>query len=72
MSKKEKAKKDIEMAFDFARYLMDNPDELDKIPDGSEIAFNEKGKLAQPTKPTSKKQLRVDVKHVFDIKKKAA
>jgi hypothetical protein len=42
MSKKEKTKKDIQMAFDFARYLIDHPDELTKIPDGSEIFFNEK------------------------------
>jgi hypothetical protein len=72
MSKKEKAKKDIEMAFDFARYLIDHPEELDKIPDGSEIAFNEKGKLVKPPKAATKKQLRVDVKHAFEIKKKAA
>ena len=72
MSKKEKAKRDIEMAFDFARFLIDNPAQLDKIPNGSEIAFVEKSTLPNAQRTTVEKQLRVDVKSAFEIKKRAA
>lgn len=71
MSKKEKTKKDIEMAFDFARYLIDHPEMIDKIPNGSEISFNESSK-PKKDKPKTRKPLRVDVKHAFEIKNKAA
>ncbi len=35
-------KKDIEIAFDFARYLIDNPDEIELTLENSEITFFEK------------------------------
>jgi hypothetical protein len=72
MSKKEKAKKDIEIAFDFARYLIEHPEELAKIPDGSEISFLEKSADVPSKKKASAKELRVDVKRDFEIKKKVA
>ena len=70
MTKKQKAKKDIEMAFDFARYLIDHPDEIAKIPNGSEIAFRDKSDA--PVNQSRGKGLRVDVKRDFEIKKKVA
>jgi hypothetical protein len=69
---KEKVTKDIEMAFDFARYLIDHPEELAKIPNGSEIAFNEKPGLMSTKQKTNAKKVRVDVKRDFEIKKKVA
>ena len=71
MSNKQKVKKDLEMAFDFARHLIDHPEDLDKIPDGSEIAFNEKSEGIK-TQSAKRKRLRVDVKNAFEIKSKAA
>ena len=68
MNNTEKAKKDIEMAFDFARYLIDHPEELDNIPDGSEIAFNEKAEVQE--KVISRTSVCVDVRNAFAINKK--
>ncbi len=72
MSKKEKAKKDIEVAFDFARYLIKHPEELAKIPDGSEISFQEGSAYVPSRKKANAKELRVDIKRDFEIKKKLA
>jgi hypothetical protein len=69
MTRKEKVTKDIEMAFDFARYLIEHPEELDKIPDGSEIAFNDKSEVQK--KSAARKSVCVDVRHAFAIKKRA-
>ena len=71
MNKRDTVRKNIELAFDFARYLIEHPEELDKIPNGSEIAFNEKSEEVKK-KPVRRKQVRVDVKHAFKIKDKAA
>jgi hypothetical protein len=72
MNKKQKAKRDIEMAFDFARYLIDHPDEIAKIPDGSEVSFYEKSG-AKPLKHAERrKRIQVNVKRDFEIKKKVA
>jgi hypothetical protein len=72
MSKKEKAKKDIEVAFEFARHLIDHPEDIAKIPDGSEIVFYEKSDLPQTKKAANGKKLRVDIKRGFEIKRKVA
>ena len=39
MSNKEQIQRDIAIAFDFVEQIIDNPDLLDKIPDGAEITF---------------------------------
>jgi len=39
MTDKEQIKKDIVVAFDFARQIIDNTDILDEIPNGAEIIF---------------------------------
>ena len=39
MTNKEQVQRDIAIAFDFVEQIIDNPDLLDKIPDGAEITF---------------------------------
>jgi hypothetical protein len=39
MKKEEIVRKNIAETFDFVRYLMDTPDALDDLPDGSTIDF---------------------------------
>jgi hypothetical protein len=62
MSNKEQIQRDITIAFDFVEQIVDNPDLLDKIPDGAEITFldNENVKPEKITlKDTSKKYVKV-------------
>lgn len=42
MTKKEYADRNIGMTFDFIRYLVDHPEVIDTIPDGSELDFIDK------------------------------
>jgi hypothetical protein len=72
MTHKEKVKKDIEMTFDFVRYLIDHPEELAKIPNGSEIYFHDKTSDIPVGNKVKRKGVRVDVKRNFEIKKKVA
>jgi hypothetical protein len=70
MNKKEKAKKDIEMAFDFARYLIEHPDEIEKLPDNSEVTFHERSDVVTPKSTSSRrKKVSVAVKRNFHIQK---
>ncbi|NCO56141.1 MAG: hypothetical protein COZ21_09455 [Bacteroidetes bacterium CG_4_10_14_3_um_filter_31_20] len=39
MTNKEQIKRDIAVAFDFVEQIIDNPEILDKIPDGAAITF---------------------------------
>jgi len=39
MTNKEQIQRDIAIAFDFVEQIIDNPDILDKIPDGTAITF---------------------------------
>jgi len=39
MTNKELIQRDIAVVFDFAEQIIDNPDLLDKIPDGAAISF---------------------------------
>jgi len=39
MTNEEKVTSDIERAGEFLRYLIDNPSEMEKIPNGSHIRF---------------------------------
>ncbi|MEM9884436.1 MAG: hypothetical protein AAF849_00980 [Bacteroidota bacterium] len=38
-SEKKNADQNIDLLFDFVRYLIENPDEMDKIPKGSAVRF---------------------------------
>ena len=39
MKESEIIKRDIGLTFDFIRYLIDNPEVIDEIPDGAEVIF---------------------------------
>ena len=39
MNKKDKIERDISLTFDFLRHLVDHPEMVDKIPDGTEVEF---------------------------------
>jgi len=52
MTNKEQIQRDIAIAFDFVEQIIDNPDILDKIPDGTTIAFLD-GENVKPEKPIS-------------------
>jgi len=68
MTNKEQIQRDIAIAFDFVEQIIDNPDILDKIPDGTAITFlddeNVKPEKSM-TKNTSKKY--VKVKRHFEV-----
>jgi hypothetical protein len=68
MTNKEQVQRDIAIAFDFVEQIIDNPDMLDKIPDGTAITFLDSENLKlekQISKNTSKKY--VKVKRYFEV-----
>jgi hypothetical protein len=68
MTNKEQIQRDIAIAFDFVEQIINNPEILDKIPDGTAITFLD-GENVKPEKPsnrgTSKKY--VKVKRHFEV-----
>jgi hypothetical protein len=68
MTKDEFFERNIGITFDFLRYLVDNPEFIDKIPDGIEINFIDKN---MPCKDDSiqkrKKSQNYKVKHFFEV-----
>lgn len=66
MRKDEIVNKNISLVFDFLRYAVDNPDIVDKIPDGSELEFLDKD---VPTIETGEKLNKVflKVEHTFTV-----
>ncbi len=68
MTNREQTQRDIAIAFDFVEQILDNPDMLDKIPDGASITFldDENIKLEKSfVKDTAKKY--VKVKRHFEV-----
>jgi hypothetical protein len=67
MNNKEHIKKDLVVAFDFVGQIIENPELLNEIPDGTEIKFLDdvKPKTEKPKKSSSKKY--VKVKRQFEI-----
>jgi hypothetical protein len=68
MTNKEQVQRDIAIAFDFVEQIIENPDMLDKIPDGTAITFLDSENLKlekQISKNTSKKY--VKVKRYFEV-----
>ena len=67
MTKKEYAERNIGITFDFTRYLIDHPEVIDTIPDGSELDFIDKD---MPYKSKAgfkrKKVARYKVDHIFE------
>jgi len=67
MNNKEHIKKDLVVAFDFVGQILENPELLNEIPDGTEIKFLDdvKPNIENPKKSSSKKY--VKVKRQFEI-----
>ena len=67
MTKKEYVTRNIGLAFDFVRHLIDHPEDIEKIPDGAELDFIDKD---LPYKSTSEvkdaKVARYKVEHRFE------
>jgi hypothetical protein len=63
MTKDEIVKKNISLSFDFIKYIIKNPEILDKVSDGAEIEFFE------PDLPmrTSEKRISDSAKSVFRV-----
>jgi hypothetical protein len=60
MKKEEAMSKNINLAFDFLDYLIENPSEIEKIPSGSSIKFvNSTQKKKNHTSTSSEKILKV-------------
>ena len=67
MTSKEKIKKDIALAFDFLRYIVAHPKELDKIPNNSVITFLDDNKTVIEKKKTPSPRKYVKVKKEFEV-----
>jgi hypothetical protein len=68
MKNKEQIKRDMAIAFDFIEQIIDNPDILDKIPEGTEVTFLDSENVKpekQSNKGTSKKYIKV--KRSFEV-----
>jgi hypothetical protein len=53
MTNKEQVQQDIAVAFDFIEHIIENPELIDKIPEGSAINFIDEGNR-KPEKLTAK------------------
>jgi hypothetical protein len=71
MTKKETINRNIGLTFDFVKYLIDNPDILDKLPDNFKLEFIEKdfinieNKSQKPIKNQKEKIVRI--KNSFEL-----
>jgi len=60
MTKKEKIRKEISLAFAFAREILNDPSLLNQIPDGATIDFLEEGEpVVEKSDSKGKKYIRV-------------
>lgn len=67
MTKKEHTERNIGMTFDFIRYLIDHPEAIETIPDGSELDFIDKDMPFRVKRgDKGKKVARYRVEHVFE------
>jgi hypothetical protein len=65
MTNEEKVTLDIERAGEFLRYLIDNPSEMEKIPDGSHIRFVDSFENLDTEKSSIKENV-LNVKKVYE------
>jgi hypothetical protein len=68
MTNKEQIQRDIAVAFDFVDQIIDHPELIDKIPDGSVVTFidEENAKPERHTSKTTQKKY-VKVKRHFEV-----
>jgi hypothetical protein len=68
MTNKEQIQRDLSVAFDFVEQIINNPDMLDKIPDGSNITFLDDENVKPEKKLTKNTQKKyVKVKRSFEL-----
>ncbi len=67
MTNKEKIKLDISTAFDFAEKIINEPEILDKISNGTTVDFLEPGIEKHERQTESKKRKYVRIKHQFEV-----
>ena len=72
MTNKENINRNIGLTFDFVRYLIDNPKEIDNLPDEFILEFVDKdfsNKIKPTTKGLKHKETFVRVRNTFEISK---
>lgn len=68
MTNKEQIQRDIAVAFDFAEQIIDNPELLDKIPEGTSITFlDDENVKPEKTRDKRPEKKYVKVKRHFEI-----
>lgn len=67
MTNREKIKKDISTAFDFAEKIINEPEVLDQLTNGSTIHFIESGEEKKELKTEKRNRKYVRVKHQFEV-----
>ena len=69
MRKNEIVKKNTSLVFDFLRYLVEHPEMIKKIPDGSELEFLDKDFPVSESENSDEESGKVflKVEHTFDI-----
>ena len=68
MTNREQIQRDIAVVFDFAEQIIDNPDLLDKIPDGAAISFlNEEEKKIEKHADNVSGKKYVRIKRHFEL-----
>jgi hypothetical protein len=69
VNKNERVKKDISLCFDFIRYLIKNPEMLNRIPDNAEVDFLETDlptTISEAEPPALRQGVLFKVEHVFE------
>lgn len=68
MTNKEQIQRDMAVAFDFVQQIIENPDTLDKIPEGSAVTFLDEGnKKTEKTSKANPAKKYVRVKRHFEV-----
>jgi len=69
MRKDDIVKKNVSLVFDFLRYLTENPEMIEKIPDGCELEFLDKDSPVIETEPSVEGVEKVFLKvgHTFSV-----
>jgi len=68
MTNKEQIQRDLTIAFDFVEQIIDNPEMLDKIPDGANITFLDDENVKPEKKLTNNTEKKyVKVKRSFEL-----
>ena len=68
MTNREQVKRDMAIAFDFVEQIIDNPELVDKIPEGATITFLDEGNtITEKNIIRAPERMYVKVKRNFEI-----